>query len=109
MINLLNKINIKMISGGNYYVCQLKNLATLDSVIYSSDARAAKFCCAVNNGLKWWNKGSGLCSDYTAKMQAIAEMEAFNLASKDREIGCFSRRPSKIVEVAPITTSGAIK
>lgn len=108
MINLLNKINFKIINGGSNYVCQLKNLAILDSAIYSSDEKAAKFCCTVNNGLKWWNKGSGLCSDYNAKMQAIAEMEALKLADKEREVGCFSHHP-KIMEAMPIATSEVIK
>lgn len=106
MIHLLNKINFKIINGGNNYVCQLKNLATLDSAMYSSDEKAAKFCCTVNDGLKWWNKGNGLCSDYNAKMQAIAEMEALKLAN--REVGCFSRRP-KIMEAMPVTAVSGVK
>lgn len=91
MINLLNKINLKIINGGNNYVCQLKNLATLDSAMYPTDEKAAKFCCTVRDGLKWWNKESGLCSDYNAKMQAIAEMEALKLAN--RKGSCFTLRP----------------
>ena len=98
MINLLNRSNISTIKGGSWYVCQLRNQVVVDRPdVYYSDEKAEKICCAENDGLQWWNKGKGECSEYIAKMAASK--------SADKEMGCFSS--PKALAVALLATESA--
>lgn len=63
MMKLIDKSNINIISGGDWVLCQMRDLQIreLHYGTYFFDDSARKECCEVMGGLRWWNKNKGEC------------------------------------------------
>lgn len=87
MIQLVNKLDITIISGGDWVLCQMRDLQIreLHYGTYFFDDNARKECCEVMGGLRWWNKNKGECPPISKGIANPLSVNDLNVQKEKQE------------------------